>query len=165
MAARTRAGQNAIMKHVLQQVLQQVEDSPLAKALSKGGYDIIADILAMSNADIDILDYDETDQANIVTLQLLPARKNLIRALQAFVRYRQSIGTPIHDFLSVTAAEFNEYRVSLYNPNAPTPVVTSSSRSSTPRAAVVTTFKQGIKRDKSHYVALVRVLVQYQRGS
>ena len=155
MTARTRAGQHAIMRHVLQQVLQQVDDSPLAKALSKGGYDIIADVLGMSNSDIDILDYDEREDDTIVTLPLLPARKNLIRALQAFVRYQHSTGNPISDYLTVTAAEFNEFRVSVYNPNVPITAPSSSPRITTAHSTtVVATSKQGIKHDKSHYVAL-----------
>ena len=151
---KTRASHAAILKHIIEVVMNQDADSPLSKSLKKGGYDVIADVLAMSSTDIDILDYEETDGANTVTLALLPARKNLIRALQAFVRHRQNIGTPVVDFLAVTMDEFNEYRVSVYNPNAPAPVVSPSTRPTTTRATIVSTFKQGIKRDKSHYVAL-----------
>ena len=69
----------------------------MLKSLHKGGHDIIADVLVQSNADIDILDYDETEGETTITLPLLPAMKNLIRALQAFVRYKHSTGNPIDD--------------------------------------------------------------------
>ena len=98
-STRTRANHAAIYKHLIEVVMNQDADSPLSKSLKKGGYDMIADVLAMSNADIDALDYEETDGTNTVTLALLPARTNLIRALQAFVKHQQNIGTPIVDFL------------------------------------------------------------------
>ena len=45
-----------------------------------------------------------------LVLPLLPARKNLIRAFQAYVHHLQSDGTGIVSFLTLTSNGFNEFQ-------------------------------------------------------
>ena len=57
----TRSSNSVAMEHVLQRVLQQPADSHLEKALKLGGFDLIEDVLTMSNDDINQLVYSDKD--------------------------------------------------------------------------------------------------------
>ena len=57
----------AVMSHVLEIVMAQPKDGPLAKALEDAGYDKIQDVLAMSQDDIDDLMMDQLDNDNNLT--------------------------------------------------------------------------------------------------
>ena len=111
----TRANSNNIMEHILQKVMQQQAGSSLEQALKHGGFDLIEDVLNMSTADIDDLAYvDKDSDGNEVVVRLLPARRNLLRAFQAFIRHLQSESTGAVNFLLLNPTDFNEFRIQLY---------------------------------------------------
>ena len=152
----TRATNSAIMDHVIQTVLGQPSDGPLALALRHGGYDLVEDVLIMSNTDIDALEYPVTDDKDGTRLvPLIPARRNLVRAFQAYIRYLRQTGT-FATYISITNFGFNEFRISEhYDPNSPsTPSPAVSSTRSTSRTTIADDFRKGIKREKSHYSVL-----------
>ena len=151
----TRANSNNIMEHILQKVMQQQAGSSLEQALKHGGFDLIEDVLNMSTADIDDLAYvDKDSDGNEVVVRLLPARRNLLRAFQAFIRHLQSESTGAVNFLLLNPTDFNEFRIKLYDPNAPMSTPSTVPHSVAPRSTAVSDFKKSIKRDKSHYTTL-----------
>ena len=152
----TCATNSAIMDHVIQTVLGQPSDGPLALALRHGGYDLVEDVLIMSNTDIDALEYPVTDDKDGTRLvPLIPARRNLVHAFQAYIRYLRQTGT-FATYISITNFGFNGFRISEhYDPNSPsTPSPAVSSTRSTSRTTIADDFRKGIKREKSHYSVL-----------
>ena len=51
----TQGMSTTIMKHVIESVLAQPSDGPFATSLASAGVDLIPDLIAMTNEDIDAL--------------------------------------------------------------------------------------------------------------
>jgi hypothetical protein len=161
---------SATTKQAFDRVLKDVvgipDDDLLFKVLDGNGISSIPDLLTLSEVDISTLSWD--DGNNKLTLNL--QRTNQIKILQAWnVHLQTEQGMRRVDWLdnlSVNEDEWDEFRVSDYNPpgmpTSPSSRLPSTSNSSntgttqpgrTPPSAA-SEFRRGIKRNKSDYNTL-----------
>ena len=155
MAPTTRQQAADPLPHLLDNVFALGPTSTLRQALSHEGIDNIYSLLALTETDIDQLEYTLTDAAGNATLRPLErGHRSLLHALHGFVVHRNNHSIPIgfQDWTSVTADEFNQYRLSadfiLYN-NSRAPAMKVSpvpNRNHDP----VDIFKHGIKCDPTY---------------
>ena len=104
-------GQLALI-HVLENLFHFTDANPLWKGLHEHGYLDIRDVIAMDPHSIDTLTYANAD--NDVDVPA-PAR-TLLHVLKGYHAYRYAEASPIGDnWTSITAEEFDEYRVTEYN--------------------------------------------------
>ena len=148
----------AAFDHVMGDVLGR----PILKAAleSEGIQDIYA-LLTIDETTINGLVY--SDEEGTTTAPLPRGDKNLIRVFLGYYRYRSGIGDPIEDWLTVTEAGFNEFRL---NPSfvqagiAPStggythPVPTPGPSPPAPKPSPADLFRRGIKRDPSLFPEL-----------
>ena len=154
----TRGTSKAIMTHVITNVLLEPSDGPLVKSLTAAGYNRIQDVLGMTTADIDSLTVDQLDDENkkVIQVPLVRGKRGLLRAFQSYVKHLQGQQAFV-TFLGLTSADFDEYRLAIYDPNQPLPSSMPSfvpKSSSAPKSNPVDDFRRGIKRDKAHYTVL-----------
>ena len=90
----------------------QEDGDPLLKALANAGIDDILSLLILDEQQIDELKYDNSGTMT----SLAPGHKNMVTIFLAYVCHRIIIGNPIigNDYLSVTDADFEEYRQTDY---------------------------------------------------
>jgi hypothetical protein len=149
----TCADSNKALKHVLRNVLQMADDSPLSKALSEGGFCDIHTVITMTDAEIKDLKYDDKN-GNEVMID----RHTIWKLLSIFIHYymhRMSKGNPIgNDWTAITAEDYNNFRISDYLLiTRPFNIATSPMmplRGQRIRDPIAD-FKKGIKRDSSSF--------------
>jgi hypothetical protein len=148
----TRAQGETALNYVVLTSMNQPVDGPVVKALADAQIDHVDDLTSLIEPDIDNLAYTAADGNRS---SLGPGHRGVLRAFCAYVRYRAVQTSPIgDDWTSITAEEFNAFRVSpmfngtiygntsISNPGLP---AAPSTRARDP----VADFKRGIKRDPS----------------
>ena len=160
----TKDQAEAAFDHVLDNVLEMGNDSPLKNALIAAG---ITDIYFLRTADDDMLNSLRHKDAKVPK----PICQ-LVKLFNKFVDYLIKCGEPVkHDWLSLTAEEFNMFRFnSTYRdtvdgslPSTAFQMFTSSgtmasgtttSSGTTDYSPAVVEFKHGIKRDPTFFPSL-----------
>lgn len=137
--------------HVLDNVLDRKDGTPLKSALQDDGFGDILQLINIRDADIDTLQYE--DPANKgVQLPVTKGDKALVRLFRDFVVQSNQSGNPITDWSKLTQAEFDEFRLStpsVTHVKAPGPVASNPTKY-TPAEL----FRRGIKRDPSLFPTL-----------
>ena len=106
----TRAEARAALNHAVVTVFGTQDDGPLAKALEKGGYQDIRDVLVMTPRDLDDLRYNDSTGAAVPVPRRHLAK---IEIFCMFVIHRIEKGDPIGDaWTSITGQEFDDFCIS-----------------------------------------------------
>ena len=148
--------------HILDNVLGRGDDTPLKKALTASGIIEIEDFISLDDATIDSFTYDRT--ANDTNVPLNAGSHNLAKIFITYFGYRVRINDPIEDWTSLTADEFNTFRLGpklatlrLGAQPTTTPPPSRSTTSTTTHASSRTpaeNFQRGIKRDPTLFPTL-----------
>jgi hypothetical protein len=154
----TREQGRAALTYVLVTVMNQPEDGPMAKSLTAAQIDNVEDLGTLLEADIENLSFIALVGADPTPMG--PGQRGILRAFNAFIRYRANEDNPIGDnWNEITREEFSMYRVgpsfngtifgspSPSNPGTPT-------ASSTHAHDAVADFKRGKKRDPLQFPIL-----------
>jgi hypothetical protein len=166
-APATRA---VIRKQVFEWVFMELDpDDPLLKGLTKANVPpSISDVIILTDTQIANIHVPQDDGS---TIRLPIYSLSLIRLLQAWNFYLLAAHNLRRvdwlDKAMINSDTFDEYRVGIYDPNAPIKALfgstnisnptTSSASSSTPSKYARTPaddFRRGVKRDKGHYTEL-----------
>ena len=159
----TRPQAKAAFQHVMDDVLDRGDGSPLKSSLLHDGID---DIFALATIDTDTInnltykDPKNTGQH----LNVSRGDKGLIRVFCDYILHCNTAGTPIDDnWTGITQTAFDSFRVDpsyvsglrggTAIPN-PTSVKSSSSSPSAPKYSPAELFRRGIKRDPSLFPTL-----------
>ena len=159
-----------VWAHIKGNVLALPDDHPVFLALDEAGVQTFSDLASLQDEAIFDLQYTEPTNSTRITLPV--GHKSLLRALIAvyhFMCHTQT--TNAIDWITVDTNDFDTFRVSGYEPNAPLRPYSSINLNSTgritpagaPRSSMggnnvtsntpskASNFKKGVKRDKSHY--------------
>ena len=143
-----------IFFHLIRVLLAQPDDSPLEQALSQTNRTTPADILSMLHKDINALEYQEGKNLRDVPNY----QANYIHILQQYHRFRDGCRDPVVDWLQVTRADIDEYRIGPhFNDFAIIPEANHtrmSIASQSPAHHAVQSFRKGIKRDPTQFPTL-----------
>ena len=102
----------ATFDHVMDDVLEQDDDSPLKKALIKEGFVSMASIQMMDTDTIKALTYDKSTTEKDVDVPLF--YKSLLIAIIEYIVHRETTGNPIKDaWDKVTKDDFDNFRTSV----------------------------------------------------
>ena len=167
----TRMAHKKTMDKILSNVLGVEKTDLVVLALEQQGCQSVEDILSLQDRDIDNLHYldpESNKKSNVVTMQ-----RNLLKILKAWnYSLLVSEGRKKVDWDNpsyVNSEEFDEFRVTTYDPDVPIRAIPRSSTSSKGSLPRVTSaggtmsltpqtpadeFLQSIKRDKTHYKVL-----------
>ena len=118
--ALTRAASQAAFTHIIGTTIGDATGH-ITDALNRYGVDDVEGLLAIPHNDIDGLQYQPAPVAGVAQplAPLLPARRNLIKAwLALHANYSRDLGQAI-DVTTVVQDDFNNWRVSGYDPNSP----------------------------------------------
>ncbi|MEL7196229.1 MAG: reverse transcriptase domain-containing protein [Bacteroidota bacterium] len=166
MATRTtrRAQEKMDLQHVLTVVLDLDDDAPLVQAVEQLYISRVQDLICYPEDDITKLSYfnSTTNKETFVPAH----QKQHIRMLKAFQHFNVDNNTPIHDWMSVTMENYEDFRASpaatqytsgpnvapAYRKITTTKPSSNYNNSSDP----VSSFKKGIKRDPSNFPDLVQ---------
>ena len=110
----TRAEKTAAMKHIVETVLDEAADSPVAKSLIKNRIKSPHDLLSIDDTAIDTFQYDDAS-GNSQPLAL--GERGLLTSFKAFVLFRGTGNNPITDadWTSITQEEYDNFRISPNN--------------------------------------------------
>ena len=168
-ATRAAARRRTLLR-VITDVLDLDESDDLISSLDEHQCRSIDDIIVLRDSDIDTLATTNKDG----TSQCVPLfKRNLIKVLKSW-NYHLLISEEIKRVdwdnpTYVNQESFDEYRVSLYDPDNPARAMSRSVTKSPPGSIISTTnnasnlgnksspaqdFRRGIKRDKTHYTVL-----------
>jgi hypothetical protein len=152
---------------ILYKVLGQKVDSPTSKALAKAGIDDVGGITTLSVGRIEKLKFMEGTGASATQQALPDGYQQLLLCFQAFVKTKISQGIEVYKNWQtlITKDDFDEFRLSVYDPNDLTRQIatpsstpgasTGSNLPFTPRARdPVAEWKKGVKRDSSSFTVL-----------
>jgi hypothetical protein len=160
---RTRIQLTIQLEYVLTKLMQLPANSPLRNAIALEHYTTVMDLKNLHSDDIDGLSYNATIPP--AAPNLLPVPNALRQILRIFISllncWMPQVGGLI-DVTSILLADFNEYHVSGYDPNAPLNYQHNAvhqgaqaggggapqANCATPAAEL---FNRGIKKDKDHY--------------
>ena len=174
-----RQKSESAFNHVITNLFRQYLDGRTASSLLVYTGDLrdITQVIEMPDEDIDKLHYytyetiqpdeKETKTKTVRVSHDLPkGSRNMIKVLKSFNRYMSSSGEAIYyDWSNITEDQFDEYRLTEYDPDVKTPVPIRLS-SPSPQFSMSTTtpttnkftlaqqFKRSIKRDPSVFVVL-----------
>ena len=161
----TRSNTKKIFDRVMKDVMGIEDDDLLMKALDSDGIDTLADLLTLTDSQIDALTF--TEGGSVKTPPL--ASRNKLRILRSWSFHLQNVqGTRRVNWLdkfTVNRDEWDEYRISVYvppgmtmtppsMPSGPTPATGASSSKPAATNTPVADFRRGLKRDKTHYTEL-----------
>ena len=115
----TRAKSKDALSHIIENVMAQGTGSSIAMALDQNGYNSIPDFLMETDKTLEQLEYIDV---KAVTSKLLKGHAGLLKIFKAFVasKVSQGITFDIDDWLAVTTADFDKFRIT--NSNNPQPI-------------------------------------------
>ena len=157
----TRADAQAIFQTVIEDILDQQDNSPIALALSQANVMNFADFFCITKRQIEQLRYypkSTEDDPNLLEKNLTIRHQNLLIWLQKWVKHLQddvNEGQQLDEtqWADITKADFDNYRISapldgtMIAPTVPPP----PSPTSTSINKEVANFKKSIKQDASSY--------------
>ena len=155
----TRTEAKAAFDHVLDTVLDRYGSKDLKIALVKEGFVDIFQVLTIKDSDIESLVYQDPADAT----KTVPIRRGdvgMLKCFKAYVNHRNISGTPIDDtdWINLTQAEFDLFRIDPTNLLRVTAATTATSaprtNSSSIKYTAVDLFRRGIKRDPSLFPQL-----------
>ena len=148
-----------LLEHLIGNLLGQDKSSALALALKEENVNSLADLMSLSDQDIEVMTYTEEseDDKDMKPKDVPRWAQRLLRILQSYVHYQTSEG--VTDFMALTQADYDDYRSFVYNSNAlhtvPFPAAqptASTSKASGPYVrSPAEDFKKSIKRSKTDY--------------
>jgi hypothetical protein len=155
----SRAANREAFDHVMDNVLDRGDDSPLKGALIADNVKTIVELISMTYGHIDTLTYREPDSD--VDLPMFKGDKSLLASFHNYYVFRSEQGDPIldDDWLELTQEDFTEFRMSVSqvfhrsNVNVPPG---QEGHNGGPRFVMssVENFKRGIKRDPTLFPTL-----------
>jgi len=125
----------AALHHVLSEVLCQPWFGLLAKALERGGFDEIQDVLLMNQAKRDTLTFLD---ANDVVTPLPQVQKNMLLNVKLFSSYCEENGRPIIDWTSISKADFKSVVLYMEEEKVTIPPCTTESHANATKPRKVT---------------------------
>lgn len=143
-----------IMKHILEEVLFQKDDSKIHHALKENDIESPFDLCALEDDEIAQLQYHDD---NKILCDLLKGNIGLLKAFKSFVAYQELNGSPIQDtdWLNITKEQFNKYRISNTYTLKLTPIpVQPTSCPLMAQIDPVRDFQRSIKRDIALFIPL-----------
>jgi hypothetical protein len=164
----TRQDAKAAFHHVVDNVLERGNGTPLKSALQHDGIEDIFALVTIDDADIDGLTCEDSSNAG-TRIPINKGDKNLIRIFRDYMVYRNNNGNPINDnWTGILQADFDAFRVDptyvasrSRNPTSvgPTPQPANASvpltaSSSATKKSPAELFRRGIKRDPSLFPTL-----------
>ena len=161
----TRQAKANKWKYIVNTVLDEDDDGILNLSCQRYGIQYIEDVLSLEKQDINDLTYiDLADKSERKTPKPFLAKLHIIKAWHIHLQNTVQLSTiDWSDKSAINQKAFNAYRVSIYYPDAPVGRQTQRHKpaaptisTSTPTASqsLVSDFKKGIKRDKTHYTTL-----------
>jgi len=86
-----------------------LDNANITKAFKEDGIEHVANILSLTDKEVDDLTYLDPDPSSATAYSLKKGEKGLIRSFIHFVHYRKEINNPIgDDWTSVTVDEFEQ---------------------------------------------------------
>ena len=154
-----------LWKYVVGTVLDEDDDGVLNLTLKHHGIKYLHDVLGMRQEAIDNLTYiDPTESKEKKTPTHLLSKLHMIKAWN--IHLQNTLQTAVVDWSDksiINEDSFDEYRVSIYNPDASLghsmqqnkqAASTKPTSTHTIQQNLASEFKKGIKRDKTHYSSL-----------
>jgi hypothetical protein len=155
--------------HVCLVILQSAVGLPIREALQLAGLKWIPDLMQARESDLDALMYPNSNDVSL-TLPLPVGQRRKVRAIQAYNSYLCFVhSSPIVIWTTLTLNDFDEFRITAYEPDQPiakfqrisihggnpTTVLhgTSGPNVNSQVTPKFTSFMHGVKCDKSHYKA------------
>ena len=148
-----------LLEHLIGNLLGQDKSSALALALKEENVNSLADLMSLSDQDIEVMTYTEEseDDKDMKPKDVPRWAQRLLRVLQSYVHYQTSEG--VTDLMTLTQADYDDYRIHVFNSNAPHTAPSPAARPtvSTSRAPgpymrpPAEDFKKSIKRSKTDY--------------
>ena len=163
MVATRAEKQKAIFDYVVLDVMQLQEEDTITKALRASKFDVRFDyLLRLDKPSLQNISYKDDEGVKTHPPQYEIAFIHMLQAWNSYLL--RELDVKEIDWMEKSAINedsFREYRVAVYNPNdsiAPTSQATTSqptqSNYGPHKYSLAQEFRKGIKRDKSHYVAL-----------
>ena len=99
--------------------MDQNESSALALALKEERVTSLADVMSLSDDDIEMLRYTGKDKdGKVLEPKEVPLwARHLLRILQSYIHYQASEN--VSDYYALTKADYDDYRSIVYNANDP----------------------------------------------
>ena len=166
MVTSTRQTRKQEFEFLIKEILDADDDDVLKMILAQNKMTMIFQILTLSTKSIDLLTYnDTTDNVEKPIPIYVSATFHIIRAWnQYLITQHNLIKVDWSDRSMINADAYDEFRVSVYDPDAPlssykapppspnlTPV---KSTNFSQQSSALAEFRKGMKRDKTHYIAL-----------
>ena len=111
----SRAQRTQVMTHILEEVLLQLPDSNIHRAMTHNLITSPHDLCVEDEKDIELFQYNTAAPTNPQVLALLPRGNiGLLKAFKAYVAHQEALGTPIDDasWTSITQDDFDAFRIS-----------------------------------------------------
>ena len=159
------------LTHVLVEVLDLPIDGPVAKAFKKAGIDEPMSIVNLTERQVSLLSYDETDEHGTTTACPINTfvHAPLILSFKRWIKYLQDNKQPVkNDWKQLEFDDFHEFMPSTINhddlPLTPAQQMDKDAndnanaaiRSPAKKVDEVQSFKKGIHRDPAMFIALNR---------
>ena len=165
--AEKRAEKEAQFKHLFDTVLQLSATDVLYDVFRSNNFTCIEDIISIKDEGFEKLQFIDKNNKKISPLEPLVLRLRVVKAFYYHLKEKHSLEIIDWEDESVVTSEiFDDFRVSIYDPSAPTkpgtPVSLNRNQSNTtdqlpqskPAKSLAAEFRRGIKREKSAYSVL-----------
>ena len=104
-----------ILKKLLKKFLDDGKDVAIFNALTKAGIKSVADMMMLTDEDINNLTYEDTNAFGIKQqVQLTFSESNKINALKAYIR---NLNDFTRHYETIKMDDFHNFVISIYNPN------------------------------------------------
>ena len=159
MAPLTRAQAAAELRSIIETIMGQSADDPLASALAKAEVVDVPMLVGLRERDIDALTYDAVVDTETTARPLSFGHRNMLRAFIFLVKFRDIERRPFTNWAEVTRMEYDTFRLGsifmdMCAGSESTAIPSSPSTASRYTRDPIADFKKGIKRDPSHFPTL-----------
>ena len=110
-----RENQQKILSRLLENVLEDEKNDAIFNALTRAGIRSVADMMMLTDEDINNLTYEDTNAFEIKQqVQLSFSESNKINALKAYIR---NLNDFTRHYETIKMDDFHNFVISIYNPN------------------------------------------------
>ena len=151
----TRPQGRVAFTHILDNVLDRNDESPLKQALIAQGIDDLFSLCTIEESTINALVYDRNDDER--RLPVVRGDQGLLRTFLAYVRHARANGNPLSEsgeWGAITQLDFNTYRVNSHVASESPHAANATAALATPLRSPADFFRRGIKRDSAVFPVL-----------
>ena len=165
--AEKRVEREAQFKYLFDTILQLSDNDVLYDVFRSNNFTCIEDIISIKDEGFEKLQFIDKNNKKTSPLEPLLLRLRIVKAFYYHLKEKHNLNTiDWKDESLVTSEIFDEFRVSNYDPSAPTKPGTSTNLNlnqnnatvqlpqSKPAKSLASEFRRGIKREKSAYLVL-----------